>query len=157
MVLVDYAHTDDALQNVLKAVRRFTQGRLRVVFGCGGGRDVTKRPRMARVANELADHIYITSDNPRQEDPQAILGQIVAGLPDDTDKLVCVEVDRRRAIEQAIDDAAAGDVVLIAGKGHETYQTIGRINHHFDDVEEAMRVLQRRVCVERQAEAARNG
>jgi UDP-N-acetylmuramoyl-L-alanyl-D-glutamate--2,6-diaminopimelate ligase len=156
MVLVDYAHTDDALQNVLKAVRRFTRGRLRVVFGCGGGRDVSKRPRMAKVANDLADHIYITSDNPRLEDPQAILDQIVAGLPDDTDKLVCVEVDRRRAIEQALDDAAGGDVVLIAGKGHETHQTIGTVNHHFDDVEEAMRVLRRRVSMERQAAVVQN-
>jgi UDP-N-acetylmuramoyl-L-alanyl-D-glutamate--2,6-diaminopimelate ligase len=139
-VLVDYAHTDDALRNVLSALRPLTAGKLRVVFGCGGDRDRTKRPRMARVAEELADCIYITSDNPRTEDPQAILDEIVAGL-DSRLKLARVELDRRSAIEQALSDAQAGDVVLIAGKGHENYQIIGATKYHFDDVEEAQRVL----------------
>ena len=140
-VLVDYAHTDDALENVLSALRPLTKGRLRVLFGCGGDRDRTKRPRMARIAERLADEIYITSDNPRTEDPHAILDEIVTGLSDDPEKLACVEVDRRVAIRKILADAAAGDVVLIAGKGHENYQIIGKEKRHFDDVEEATRVL----------------
>ena len=142
-VVVDYAHTDDALENVLSALRPLckNKGRLRVVFGCGGDRDRTKRPRMAKIAEKLADEIYITSDNPRTENPQQILDEIVAGLSADTDKLVCVEVDRRTAIQRVLSDAAAGDIVLIAGKGHENYQILGKEKHHFDDVEEAMRVL----------------
>ncbi|MGB7157654.1 MAG: UDP-N-acetylmuramoyl-L-alanyl-D-glutamate--2,6-diaminopimelate ligase [Tepidisphaeraceae bacterium] len=147
-VLVDYAHTDDALENVLGALRPLckNRGRLRVLFGCGGDRDRTKRPRMARISERLADEVYITSDNPRTENPQQILDEIVAGLPADTDKLVCVEVDRRRAIERVLADAAPGDIVLIAGKGHENYQILGKEKHHFDDVEEAMRVLQQKTA-----------
>ena len=142
-VLVDYAHTDDALENVLSALRPLCKnnGRLRVLFGCGGDRDPSKRPRMAKVAERLADEIYITSDNPRTEKPQAILDQIVGGLSKDPDKLVCVEVDRRMAIQRVLSDAAPNDIVLIAGKGHENYQILGKEKHHFDDVEEAMRVL----------------
>ena len=109
--------------------------------GCGGDRDRTKRPRMAKIAEKLADEIYITSDNPRTEDPKQILDQIVAGLSADTDKLVCVEHDRRMAIQRVLSDAAPGDIVLIAGKGHENYQILGKEKHHFDDVEEALRVL----------------
>ncbi|HEV2292673.1 MAG TPA: UDP-N-acetylmuramoyl-L-alanyl-D-glutamate--2,6-diaminopimelate ligase [Tepidisphaeraceae bacterium] len=142
-VLVDYAHTDDALENVLSSLRPLCRngGRLRVVFGCGGDRDRTKRPRMAKIAERLADEIYITSDNPRTENPQRILDEIVAGLSADTDKLVCVEQDRRMAIQRVLSDAAPGDIVLIAGKGHENYQILGKEKHHFDDVEEAMRAL----------------
>ncbi len=140
-VLVDYAHTDDALENVLTALRPLTRGKLRVVFGCGGDRDRTKRPRMARIASQLADALYITSDNPRTENPQAILDEIVAGLPGDNAKPAVVELDRRRAIQQAMDDSTARDVVLIAGKGHENYQIIGTTKHHFDDVEEATRAM----------------
>jgi UDP-N-acetylmuramoyl-L-alanyl-D-glutamate--2,6-diaminopimelate ligase len=139
-VLVDYAHTDDALKNVLTALRPLTKGKLRVCFGCGGDRDRTKRPRMARVASELADCIYITSDNPRTEEPTSILNEIAAGL-DAREKLALIETDRRAAIEQALSDAEAEDVVLIAGKGHEDYQIIGTTRHHFDDVEECQRVL----------------
>jgi UDP-N-acetylmuramoyl-L-alanyl-D-glutamate--2,6-diaminopimelate ligase len=146
-VLVDYAHTDDALENVLNALRPLCKnGRLRVLFGCGGDRDRTKRPRMARTAEKLADEIYITSDNPRTENATAILDEIVAGLSADTDKLVCVEPDRRAAIERILSDAGPGDVVLIAGKGHENYQIIGDVKHHFDDVEEATRVLSAKVA-----------
>jgi len=142
-VLVDYAHTDDALENVLSALRPLckNRGRLRVLFGCGGDRDRTKRPRMAKIAEKLADELYITSDNPRTENPQQILDEIVAGLSVDTDKLVCVEIDRRMAIQRVLSDAAPGDIVLIAGKGHENYQILGKEKHHFDDVEEAMRAL----------------
>lgn len=138
-VLVDYAHTDDALENVLTALRPLTRGKLRVLFGCGGDRDNTKRPRMAKVAEKNADVVYVTSDNPRTEDPGKIVDQIVAGLS----KEAVVEPDRRVAIERIIRDAGSDDVVLLAGKGHENYQIIGTEKHHFDDVEEARRVLQR--------------
>jgi UDP-N-acetylmuramoyl-L-alanyl-D-glutamate--2,6-diaminopimelate ligase len=140
-VLVDYAHTDDALRNVLTALRPLSRGRLRVLFGCGGDRDRTKRPRMARVAEELADVLYITSDNPRTEKPRAILDEIVAGLTPEVSRPVFVDLDRRTAIERILHDAEPGDVVLIAGKGHEDYQIIGDTKHHFDDVEECERVL----------------
>lgn len=142
-VLVDYAHTDDALKNVLSAVRPLVPptSRLRVVFGCGGDRDRTKRPRMARVAEQLADVIYLTSDNPRTEDPQQILRDIAAGLSTPPARPTSTLVDRRAAIEAALRDARPGDVVVIAGKGHENYQIVGTTKHHFDDVEEARRVL----------------
>ena len=141
-VLVDYAHTDDALRNVLTALRPLTVGRLRVVFGCGGDRDPTKRPRMAKVAGQLADDVYVTSDNPRTEDPRAIIGQVVAGFDTAATGRFLVEADRRAAIERALSDAEPGDVVLIAGKGHENYQIVGTTKHPFDDVDEARRVLE---------------
>ena len=140
-VLVDYAHSDDALENVLSSLRPLTHGKLRVVFGCGGDRDRTKRPRMARTAEKWADALYVTSDNPRTEEPQAILTEIVAGLTPDGARRAVVEVDRHKAIELALFEAQPQDVVLIAGKGHENYQIIGDEKHHFDDVEEADRVL----------------
>ena len=140
-VLVDYAHTDDALQNVLTALRPLTKGKLRVVFGCGGDRDTTKRPLMAKVAENLADVVYLTSDNPRREEPNSILDMIAAGFSATRAKPVIREVDRRTAIERALNDAAPGDVVLLAGKGHENYQIVGTEKRHFDDVEEAARVL----------------
>lgn len=140
-VLVDYAHTDDALQNVLSALKPLTKNKLRVVFGCGGDRDRTKRPRMARVCEQLADVIYVTSDNPRTENPQTILSEIVAGFSLENTKPIIVEPDRRRTIEQAISDAQSGDIVLIAGKGHENYQIVGSTRHPFDDVKEATRAL----------------
>jgi UDP-N-acetylmuramoyl-L-alanyl-D-glutamate--2,6-diaminopimelate ligase len=149
-VFVDYAHTDDGLQNVLAALRPLTRNRLRVVFGCGGDRDKTKRSRMAQVAQTLADVIYVTSDNPRTENPATIIEEIVAGFGADAEltraarvsalggvKPVIVETDRRKAIQRAIGEAQPGDVVLLAGKGHENYQIIGTEKRHFDDVEEA--------------------
>jgi UDP-N-acetylmuramoyl-L-alanyl-D-glutamate--2,6-diaminopimelate ligase len=143
-VLVDYAHTDDALVNVLTALRPLTRGSLRVVFGCGGDRDRTKRPRMAQVARKLADVVYVTSDNPRTENADSIIAQIVAGLdPAEQTSSVRIEPDRRKAIELALGEALAGDVVLLAGKGHENYQIIGTTKHHFDDVEEAAAILRR--------------
>jgi UDP-N-acetylmuramoyl-L-alanyl-D-glutamate--2,6-diaminopimelate ligase len=142
-VLVDYAHTDDALDNVLSALRPLTQGKLRVLFGCGGDRDPSKRPRMAKIAEKLADVVYITSDNPRTEQPQAIIDQIRKGL---TKGNAIVEIDRRAAIERILGEAQPGDVVLLAGKGHENYQIIGTEKHHFDDVEEAMRALKGKVA-----------
>jgi UDP-N-acetylmuramoyl-L-alanyl-D-glutamate--2,6-diaminopimelate ligase len=144
-VLVDYAHTDDALENVLAALRPITQGRLRLLFGCGGDRDRTKRPRMAKTAAALADVVYVTSDNPRTENPKSIVEEIVAGFPPGKIKPLFVEVDRRKAIEKILADAQTGDVVLLAGKGHENYQIIGTTKHHFDDVEEAKKVLEHRL------------
>jgi UDP-N-acetylmuramoyl-L-alanyl-D-glutamate--2,6-diaminopimelate ligase len=141
-VLVDYAHTDDALKNVLSALRPLTKGKLRLLFGCGGDRDRTKRPRMARIAQKMADVVYVTSDNPRTENPRAIIDEIVAGFSADVEKPIVVETDRRDAIEKVLNDAQANDVVLLAGKGHENYQIVGTVKHHFDDVEEATKVLQ---------------
>ncbi len=142
-VLVDYAHTDDALRNVLTALRPLCTGRLRVVFGCGGDRDRTKRPRMARAAEQLADDVYLTSDNPRTEDPAAILAEVAAGF---TGGPRCVEVDRRAAIAAALSDAGPADVVLVAGKGHENYQIVGTVKHPFDDVQECERALGRQTA-----------
>lgn len=131
--LVDYAHTDDALGNVLSTLRPLCKGRLIVVFGCGGDRDQSKRPRMARVAEQLADIIIVTSDNPRTEQPEYIIGQIVAGFKHPTAENIIVEIDREKAIESAIKEAQKDDLVLIAGKGHETYQIIGTERINFSD------------------------
>jgi len=136
-VIVDYAHTADALANVLRAVRELATGRVIVVFGCGGDRDRGKRPEMARVACDLADHVFITSDNPRSEDPQAIVDEALVGADGDVD----VELDRRTAIARAIELAEQGDVVLIAGKGHEQGQDTGGIVTPFDDRVVAREVL----------------
>lgn len=135
-VFVDYAHTDDALRNVLTALRPLTMGRLMVVFGCGGNRDATKRPRMGRVAEELADVIFVTSDNPRHEPPEEIIEQILAGMTLAGRSHCRVEPDRRIAIRAALAEARSGDVLLVAGKGHETYQEIAGQRAHFDDAEE---------------------
>jgi UDP-N-acetylmuramoyl-L-alanyl-D-glutamate--2,6-diaminopimelate ligase len=140
-VLVDYAHTDDALEKVLTALRPLTRGKLRVLFGCGGDRDRTKRPMMAQVAERHADVVYVTSDNPRTEKPGDIIEQIVAGFGRGVRESVIVQPDRRAAIARILEDARSGDVVLLAGKGHENYQIVGQVRHHFDDVEEAMDVL----------------
>jgi len=140
-VLVDYAHTDDALDNVLSALKPLTHGKLRVLFGCGGDRDRSKRPRMAKTAEKWADAVYVTSDNPRTEDPRAILDEIACGFSPEGVRKATVDVDRRRAIESILSDAGTDDVVLIAGKGHENYQIIGTDKYHFDDVEECTRFL----------------
>jgi UDP-N-acetylmuramoyl-L-alanyl-D-glutamate--2,6-diaminopimelate ligase len=133
-VFVDYAHTHDALDNVLGSLQSLKRNRLIVVFGCGGDRDRTKRPKMAEVAQTRADKIIITSDNPRSESPDAIIEEIVAGLDSAGQARTTVEPDRREAIRLALAEADAGDVVLIAGKGHETYQIIGGERFDFDDV-----------------------
>ena len=137
-VFVDYAHTDDALRNVLSVLKPLTSGRLVVVFGCGGDRDRSKRPRMAAAAAELADVIMVTSDNPRTEDPSQIIDDIVAGFDRRVADSAIVEPDRAAAIRAALRSAEAGDVVLIAGKGHENYQILGDRRVHFDDVEVAI-------------------
>ncbi len=140
-VFVDYAHTDDAMVNVLGSLRPVTDGKLIVVFGCGGDRDRTKRPRMARAAEMDADRIVITSDNPRTEDPQVIIDEIVAGLSADGLSRSEIQPDRRAAIARGLAMAERGDVVLIAGKGHETYQAIGRQRIDFDDVQVARDIM----------------
>jgi UDP-N-acetylmuramoyl-L-alanyl-D-glutamate--2,6-diaminopimelate ligase len=131
-VYVDYAHTPDALENALKALRPHVLGRLHVVFGAGGDRDRGKRPLMGQAAAEQADVVIVTDDNPRSEDPAAIRREILSGCPDAT------EVgDRAEAILRAVDALEAGDALLIAGKGHETGQQVGDVVYPFDDVEQA--------------------
>jgi UDP-N-acetylmuramoyl-L-alanyl-D-glutamate--2,6-diaminopimelate ligase len=132
-VLVDYAHTPDSLENALLAARGICAGTLSVVFGCGGDRDRGKRPEMGAIGARLADRAIVTSDNPRSEDPLAIIGEILAGVPQESSGRVAVEPDRRRAIALAFEDVAAGDVVVIAGKGHESGQIIGTQKLPFDD------------------------
>lgn len=140
-VLVDYAHTPDALMNVLAALRPLTSGRLITVFGCGGDRDRTKRPLMAKAAAELSDVAYLTSDNPRTEDPQQILDDTLAGMPGALIERVTSEIDRAAAIRAAVMSASPNDTVLIAGKGHEDYQILGTEKIHFDDREHAAAAL----------------
>jgi UDP-N-acetylmuramoyl-L-alanyl-D-glutamate--2,6-diaminopimelate ligase len=152
-VLVDYAHTDDALKNVLTALRPLAKGKLRVLFGCGGDRDRTKRPRMAQAAEGLAHVVYVTSDNPRTENPVAILEEIASGFL--RPGAAIVEPDRREAIARILGDASAGDVVLIAGKGHENYQIVGTEKRHFDDAEEAGKFLSARYAGGRSVGAQR--
>lgn len=132
-VVVDYAHTPDGLENVLRAARALTRKRLIVVFGCGGDRDPTKRPVMGELAGKLADFTAVTSDNPRSEDPLAIISAIEAGLRRTGTQKYVVEPDRRQAIAVALQQARSGDVVVIAGKGHEDYQIIGDAKLPFDD------------------------
>jgi UDP-N-acetylmuramoyl-L-alanyl-D-glutamate--2,6-diaminopimelate ligase len=142
-VIVDYAHTPDSLENLLNASRPFVKGKLICVFGCGGDRDRTKRPQMGAIAARLSDWAVVTSDNPRTEDPQQILADVVAGIPESVTALV--EADRRKAIYTAILQAQPGDGVVIAGKGHEDYQILGTEKIHFDDREEAQAALLQRV------------
>lgn len=134
-VFVDYAHTPDAIRNVGSVLRPLTRNRLVVLFGCGGDRDRTKRPLMAQAAAEYGHAVIVTSDNPRTEDPQRIIDEIMTGFDDAAKRRVIVEPDRKQAIYAALSAARDGDVVLIAGKGHESYQIVGREKRHFDDVE----------------------
>jgi UDP-N-acetylmuramoyl-L-alanyl-D-glutamate--2,6-diaminopimelate ligase len=133
-VIIDYSHKPDALENVLKTLRPVTKGRLITLFGCGGDRDRTKRPVMGRVAADYSDFVIVTSDNPRTEDPLAIIAEITAGLKDSATPSVTIP-DRIEAIHYALDNALAGDVILLAGKGHEDYQIIGHEKHHMDERE----------------------
>ena len=144
LVIVDYAHTPDGLENVLKSARELTpkDGKLICLFGCGGDRDATKRPKMGAIAERLADKIVITSDNPRSEDPQAIITDIIAGLKSVNTESVIVEPDRGTAIGLLKTIANNNDVVLIAGKGHEDYQILKDKTIHFDDREEARKVFE---------------
>lgn len=144
LVIVDYAHTPDGLENVLKSAREITpnDGKLICLFGCGGDRDATKRPKMGAIAEKLSDKIVITSDNPRSEDPQTIITDIIAGLKSVNTESVVVEPDRGRAIELLKSISNNNDVVVIAGKGHEDYQILKDRTIHFDDREEAKKVFE---------------
>ncbi len=143
-VIIDYAHTDDALDKVLRTLKPLCTGRLIVVFGCGGDRDRTKRPRMARVVEKFADRIVVTSDNPRSEEPKAIIEEITAGFKKPDSQAIENEIDRKNAIALAINFAGTGDIVLIAGKGHEDYQIIKDKKFHFSDKEVAREFLDSR-------------
>jgi UDP-N-acetylmuramoyl-L-alanyl-D-glutamate--2,6-diaminopimelate ligase len=144
LVVVDYAHTPESLAAILETLREVVKGRLWVVFGCGGDRDVGKRPAMGAIAAHWADEVVVTSDNPRSEDPLAIIAAIVAGIPSGTTasgSVVCSDPDRARAIGLAVSSAKPGDVVLIAGKGHETYQEAQGVRSAFDDREVAREAI----------------
>lgn len=143
-VVVDYAHTDDALLNTLKTARELTEGRIITVFGCGGDRDKTKREPMGRVAGENSDLVFVTSDNPRTENPMTIIRQIEVGVKATGTQYSLVS-DRRDAINQAIAAAGSNDVLIIAGKGHETYQIVEHEKFHFDDREVALEAIRRRL------------
>jgi len=139
-VIVDYAHTDDALENTLETAKELTAGRVITVFGCGGDRDRTKRQPMGRVAGRLSDRVIITSDNPRTEDPLKIISEVEIGVKAANADYTII-ADRRQAIREAVAGAEPGDVVIIAGKGHETYQLIGNDKFHFDDREVAAEAI----------------
>jgi UDP-N-acetylmuramoyl-L-alanyl-D-glutamate--2,6-diaminopimelate ligase len=140
LVAVDYAHTDDALRNAIRTARSLAKGKVITLFGCGGDRDRSKRPLMGMAAGELSDYVVLTSDNPRSEDPLAIMNDALVGLGR-FDTPHASEPDRGKAIRLAIERAESGDVVLLAGKGHETYQVLKNETIHFDDRETAREVL----------------
>lgn len=142
-VVVDYAHTPDALENLLKTVSELNASQVYVVVGAGGDRDMGKRPEMGRIAYNMCDHLYLTSDNPRSEDPQTIIDQMLEGVPQAERDEVYTNVSRRQAITDACAAAQRGDLVVIAGKGHETYQEIEGVKHHFDDKEVALEIFAR--------------
>ncbi|WP_022852008.1 UDP-N-acetylmuramoyl-L-alanyl-D-glutamate--2,6-diaminopimelate ligase [Limisalsivibrio acetivorans] len=139
-VFVDYAHTDDALSNVLEALTPFRKNRVITIFGCGGDRDRTKRARMAKAAEEFSDEVVVTNDNPRTENPQQVIEDILEGFEDAERVIICPE--RREAIRSTLDRAEEGDIILIAGKGHEDYMVIGKERIHFDDREEVRKYLE---------------
>lgn len=139
-VLIDYAHTPDGLENVLKSVRDFCKGRIIAVFGCGGNRDPIKRPIMGKIGMELSDFAVITSDNPRNEDPTAIIEDIMKGVEVPQERYAIIE-NRRKAIRYAMDKAEKNDIIVLAGKGHETYQEIQGVKHHLDEREEVSAYL----------------
>jgi UDP-N-acetylmuramoyl-L-alanyl-D-glutamate--2,6-diaminopimelate ligase len=142
-VIVDYAHTPDSLENALKAIQVFSEGRIITVVGCGGDRDRKKRPIMARTSLKYSDKSIFTSDNPRTEEPEAILQEMQEGLQTDDYQVI---VDRRQAIREAVQQAGEQDVILIAGKGHETYQIIGTEIFDFDDRLVALEAIKERLA-----------
>ncbi|WIY59970.1 UDP-N-acetylmuramoyl-L-alanyl-D-glutamate--2,6-diaminopimelate ligase [Bacillus arachidis] len=141
-VIVDYAHTPDSLENVLTTAKQFSKGNVYCIVGCGGDRDRTKRPIMAGVATEYATHAILTSDNPRSEDPKSILDDMLTGAKGNNYEVI---IDRKEAIFHAVSEAKAEDIIIIAGKGHETYQIIGKDVHHFDDREIAKEAINERL------------
>jgi len=140
-VFVDYSHTPDALKNALATLKEISKGSITTVFGCGGDRDRAKRPIMGEIAARFSDRVVVTSDNPRSENPLIIINEIVDGIKNAGNSNYTVEPDRQVAIEKAIKTAKKGDVILIAGKGHEDYQIVGKEIRHFDDKEEARKCL----------------
>ena len=142
-MIVDYAHTPESLESLLTSVRQICRGRIIVVFGCGGNRDAGKRPLMGRIAESQADVVIVTSDNPRDEDPQRIIDEICSGLNASSTTISQVP-ERELAIESAIQHAMRDDIVVIVGKGHETYQEVSGVMHPFSDVDVAKKALQRR-------------
>ncbi len=136
-IYVDYAHTPAALEKALQVMRKHCTGKLAVVFGCGGDRDKGKRPEMGKVACTLADRVYLADDNPRSEPPEVIRAEVMAGCDAKAKNIG----DRAKAITTAVAELAAGDILLIAGKGHETYQLVGKEVLHFDDVEEVQKIV----------------
>lgn len=133
-VIIDYAHTPDGLENIIKTVKEFAEGRVITLFGCGGDRDRTKRPVMGKIAGMLSDYLIVTSDNPRTEEPNNIISDIMVGVSETTCEYTVIE-NRREAIRYAMSFAKRGDCVILAGKGHETYQIIGKTKNHFDERE----------------------
>ncbi|HKX86435.1 MAG TPA: cyanophycin synthetase, partial [Flavobacterium sp.] len=142
--VVDYAHTPDALENVLNTINdiRTKNEKLITVVGCGGDRDKTKRPIMAKIAAELSDNVIITSDNPRTEDPQVIINEMEAGISAENFKKYVSILDRKQAIKTACQMAEPNDIIVIAGKGHETYQEINGVRHDFDDMKIVKEILE---------------
>ena len=143
VTIVDYAHTPDALKNVLGTIEgiRSTKENLISVVGCGGDRDISKRSKMGNIAAAMSDQVVFTSDNPRFEDPQSIIDQIEEGVSKEDDKKVLSILDRKQAIKTALKLASQGDIVLVAGKGHEDYQDVQGVKHHFDDKEIIKEIL----------------
>ena len=144
-MLIDYAHTPDGIDNVLRAVKETAAGRVGILFGCGGDRDRTKRPKMGAISAALADYMIITSDNPRTEEPEAIIADILEGIRDTKTPYVVIP-DRREAIKYAIEHAEKDDVIILAGKGHETYQIVGKTKFHMDEREIVAEVLGAESC-----------
>ncbi len=140
-VIIDYAHTPDSLENILETIKGYATGRVVCVFGCGGDRDRSKRPMMGAISGRLADYTVVTSDNPRTEEPEAIIAQIEEGIMPTNGRYICI-TDRREAIKHALSGAAAGDVIVLAGKGHETYQTFSDRTIHFDEREVVREILE---------------
>ena len=134
-MLIDYSHTPDALENVINSVRDFCKGKIISVFGCGGDRDPIKRPIMGEIGVKLSDIAIVTSDNPRTEEPMAIISDIMAGVKEEYGICKVIE-DRRAAIRYAMDIAEKDDIIILAGKGHETYQEINGVKYHLDEREE---------------------
>ena len=133
-ILIDYAHSPDGLENVLRSVKDFAKGRTVALFGCGGDRDKTKRPKMGKIAGDIADFVVVTTDNPRTEKPADIIADILPGVEETGTPFVVVE-DRIEAIHYAMDHAEPGDVIVLCGKGHETYQEINHVKYHMDERE----------------------
>ena len=140
-VIVDYAHTPDGLLNVLETLNDFAEQDTYCIVGCGGDRDAQKRPQMAKIAVDNSTHAILTEDHPRTEDPHKIMDDMLAGIDPDQATVI---FNRREAIQYAVDHAKPGDAIIIAGKGHEDYQIIGKTKHHFDDYEEAEKALKNR-------------